>query len=212
MACLAAATRCSVQEESATVGCAIRQEDMRIAVVISSDTDHAREALDFISSWDRFPPCLALLDTDREQFPAVVLRLSCDWGLAACEGVARQLTEAIQPHMHCFSQLILKMNIVMFRTNDNGVTVADCLEYALFAVAGSSFLTLVIGLRMEFSTQVSTAFTRATTIRSLTPTKLTTRVVCFVREQKKSRSDTFSVPTATFCISLIILHRQAMVR
>ena len=39
----------------------------------------------------------------------------------------------VQPHMHCFSELMVKMNMVMFRTADTGLTVADCFECVLSA-------------------------------------------------------------------------------
>ena len=134
---LATASFCHFQETNGAVKCLFNNKGGgKLAVVISSDVDHSQEALDFIGSWDHFPPCsksppgVQESHFDREQLPVLVLRLSCDRGLRVCELVVRNLTKALQPHMHCFSELISMMNIVMFRI-ENGLTVADCLEYAV---------------------------------------------------------------------------------
>ena len=134
---LATASLCDFQKANGAVKCLFNNKGGgKLAVVISSDVDHSQEALDFIGSWDRFPPCSKLPSGaqeshfDREPLPALVLRLSCDWGLRACEFMVHNLTKAVQPHMHCFSELRSMMNIVMFRI-ETGSTVADCLEYAV---------------------------------------------------------------------------------
>jgi hypothetical protein len=132
---LAAAMQCDFQESRGVLSCLQgRRGGAKLAVVVSSDVDHTREALDFIGSWSRAPPCsnssraAKEMEFDRQLLPALVLRLSCDWGYNVCDQASRALSNAVQPHMHCFSQLIVKLNIVMFRTADTGLTVADCFE------------------------------------------------------------------------------------
>ena len=134
---------CNFVEANGVVSCELghrRGGGAKLAVVVSSDVDHAREALDFINSWQRFPPCPKPQqsdngsdprgnDVDRELRPALVLRLSCDWGLKHCELALQTLTDAADAHMHCFSALIPMMNIVMFRKSGSGSTIADCFEY-----------------------------------------------------------------------------------
>lgn len=146
---LGSAVDCTLEKSTGTVRCRFAHTPGgRVAVVISSDVDHSGEALDFINSWDRFPPCSTPSNVaqethvDRELLPALVLRLSCDWGYKNCQHAAQQLTDAAQPHMHCFSQLILRMNIVMFRAiKTGGSIVADCFEYvALVLVSLDSCL------------------------------------------------------------------------
>jgi hypothetical protein len=136
---LASAMDCVSDQAIGSIRCRLRHQlGAKVAVVISSDVDHLGEALDFIRSWNRFPPCLTpssdvqAVHIDRELFPALVLRLSCDWGYKNCELAAQELTVAAQPHMHCFSELMLKMNVVMFRVIGTGSTVADCFEYVAF--------------------------------------------------------------------------------
>lgn len=136
----AAALNCSFQEINGVVRCKLGYRGgggTKLAVVVSSDVDHSKEALHFINSWLRFPPCSTTplspnftgeMHPDRDLLPALVLRLSCDWGFKKCEAVAQALVGAAAPHMHCFSDLILKMNIVMFRNTALGSTVADCFE------------------------------------------------------------------------------------
>jgi hypothetical protein len=133
---LAIAIDCKADKSNASIRCRLRNNaGAKVAVVISSDVDHSGEALDFISSWDRFPPCSNLslnsqkAPADRHVRPALVLRLSCDLGLKKCDLAAQALASAAQAHMHCFSELLLKMNIVMFRKLGSGSTVADCYEY-----------------------------------------------------------------------------------
>ena len=143
---LAAALDCSFHDTNGVVSCTLGYRGgggAKLAVVVSSDVDHSQEALDFINSWHRFPPCSEALHSehgtgtraipvDRELLPALVLRLSCDWGFKKCEIVVQDMMKAAEPHMHCFSELISKMNIVMFRQTASGSTVADCLECVSF--------------------------------------------------------------------------------
>jgi hypothetical protein len=139
----AAALNCSFQDINGVVVCTLGYrggEGTKLAVVVSSDVDHSLEALQFINSWLRFPPCSTTfsrdfsqeMHADRDLLPALVLRLSCDWGFKKCDAVARELVSAAAPHMHCFSDLVLKMNIVMFRNTASGSTVADCFECVSF--------------------------------------------------------------------------------
>lgn len=132
---LVAALHCDFQESRGVLSCLLGYRGGgKLAVVISSDVDHTQEALDFIGSWAHAPPCSnsprAANDTDFDPqlLPALILRLSCDWGFKVCDHASHALTDAVQPYMHCFSELVVKMNIVMFRTADTGLTVADCFE------------------------------------------------------------------------------------
>lgn len=134
---------CNFGDANGVVSCVLGYRGgggAKFAVVVSSDVDHAQEALDFIYSWQRFPPCpkppqsgndTRDKDVDRELRPSLVLRMSCDWGLKHCELAVQTLVEAADAHMHCFSALIPMMNIAMFRKSGSGSTIADCFECVL---------------------------------------------------------------------------------
>ena len=127
---LVIAIDCKADKTNASLRCRLgHKAGAKVAIVISSDADHSGEALNFISSWDRFPPCSQETHVDRHLLPSLDLRLSCDWGFKKCDLAAQELANAARAHMHCFSELLLRLNIVMFRAKDSGSIVADCFEY-----------------------------------------------------------------------------------
>ena len=100
---LAAALHCDFQESRGVLSCLLgHRGGAKLAVVISSDVDHAREALDFIGSWSHSPPCsnpprvANEMDFDRQLLPALILRLSCDWGFKVCDHASRALIDAVR--------------------------------------------------------------------------------------------------------------------
>ena len=226
---LAAAIDCSFHDTTGVLSCVLGRREAggaKIAVVLSSDADHSHEALDFINSWQRFPPCsqpphfeaspdAQAMPVNRELLPALVLRLSCDWGFKNCDRVAHDLMKVAEPHMHCFSELILKMNIIMFRNDGSGSTVADCLECVFFvcvclccvvfalrrapspaappgAAAGSPLHphTCFAGLGKAYLIPNSTRYTRATTTRLLPPTERFIPTACSVRDRSRMQPGT----------------------